>query len=325
MNWRKELVNSYTRIADLLSALELDINQIRPPTPAKTHFPFRVTRAYASRIKLRDPNDPLLLQVLPTNNELVNPQNFCDDPVGEKPFEQDSSLLQKYNGRALLITTGACAINCRYCFRRAFPYQHMVKVRAIKNSMAQISRDLSIKEVILSGGDPLILDDRDLEKIFDSLVQIKHVERLRIHSRLPIVLPNRVTKRFIKLMRETKLQTSLVVHVNHPNELDNYTIESLRKCKENGLILLNQSVLLKDINNDVGTLTRLSESLFAAGVLPYYIHQLDRVTGAAHFEVPEAEAASLERQLRIKLSGYLMPKFVREISKMGSKTPLSQI
>ena len=325
MNWRKELVSSYTRIEDLLSLLELDINQIDALISAETHFPFKVTQAYASRIKLRDPNDPLLLQVLPTSSELVNPLNFVDDPVEEEPFEKDSSLIKKYHGRALLIATGACAINCRYCFRRAFPYQHMVRAQALENAFEQISRDLSIKEVILSGGDPLILDDQQLVSIFESLQQIKHVERIRIHSRLPIVLPSRVTKQFIKLMRDTSLKTSLVVHVNHPNELDNLTIESLRKCKESGLILLNQSVLLKNINNNVDTLTKLSEVLFSAGVLPYYLHLLDRVTGAAHFEVSDTEALGLEAQLRIRLPGYLMPTFVREISKKGSKTPLAQI
>ncbi len=325
MNWRKELVNSYTRIEDLLSVLELDINQIDQLISTKTYFPFRVTQAYASRIKPRDPNDPLLLQVLPTSGELLSPQNFSDDPVGEEPFKKDSSLLQKYHGRALLVATGACAINCRYCFRRAFPYQHMVKAKALENAIEQISRDLSIKEVILSGGDPLILDDQELETIFESLQRIKHVERLRIHSRLPIVLPSRVTKRFTRLMRDTSLNTSLVVHVNHPNELDNLTIESLRRCKDNGLILLNQSVLLKNINNDIKTLTELSEVLFSAGVLPYYMHLLDRVKGASHFEVSDTEALNLETQLRTRLSGYLMPTFVREIAKKGSKIPLAQI
>ena len=325
MNWRKELVSSYTRIEDLLSLLELDINQIDQLISTKTYFPFRVTQAYASRIRPRDPNDPLLLQVLPTSSELLSPQNFSDDPVGEEPFKKDSSLLQKYHGRALLVATGACAINCRYCFRRAFPYQHMIKAQALENAIEQISRDLSIKEVILSGGDPLILDDQELETIFESLQRIRHVERLRIHSRLPIVLPSRVTKRFTRLMRDTSLNTSLVVHVNHPNELDNLTIESLRRCKDNGLILLNQSVLLKNINNDIKTLTELSEVLFSAGVLPYYMHLLDRVKGASHFEVSDTEALGLEAQLRIRLPGYLMPKFVREISKKGSKIPLAQI
>jgi EF-P beta-lysylation protein EpmB len=325
MNWRKELVNSYTRIEDLLSVLELDINQIDQLISTKTYFPFRVTQAYASRIRPRDPNDPLLLQVLPTSSELLSPQNFSDDPVGEEPFKKDSSLLQKYHGRALLVATGACAINCRYCFRRAFPYQHMIKAQALENAIEQISRDLSIKEVILSGGDPLILDDQELETIFESLQRIRHVERLRIHSRLPIVLPSRVTKRFTRLMRDTSLNTSLVVHVNHPNELDNLTIESLRRCKDNGLILLNQSVLLKNINNDIKTLTELSEVLFSAGVLPYYMHLLDRVKGASHFEVSDTEALNLETQLRTRLSGYLMPTFVREIAKKGSKIPLAQI
>ncbi len=325
MNWRNELVNSYTRIEDLLSVLELDINQIDQLISTKTYFPFRVTQAYASRIRPRDPNDPLLLQVLPTSGELLSPQNFSDDPVGEEPLKKDSSLLQKYHGRALLVATGACAINCRYCFRRAFPYQHMIKAQALENAIEQISRDLSIKEVILSGGDPLILDDQELETIFESLQRIRHVERLRIHSRLPIVLPSRVTKRFTRLMRDTSLNTSLVVHVNHPNELDNLTIESLRRCKDNGLILLNQSVLLKNINNDIKTLTELSEVLFSAGVLPYYMHLLDRVKGASHFEVSDTEALNLETQLRTRLSGYLMPKFVREIAKKGSKIPLAQI
>ena len=169
MNWRKELVSSYTRIEDLLTLLELDINQIDPLISAKTYFPFRVTQAYASRIKPRDPNDPLLLQVLPTNDELVSPQNFSDDPVEEEPLKNNNNLLQKYHGRALLIATGACAINCRYCFRRAFPYQHVIKSRALENAFEQISRDISIKEVILSGGDPLILDDQELKRIFQLL------------------------------------------------------------------------------------------------------------------------------------------------------------
>ena len=166
---------------------------------------------------------------------------------------------------------------------------------------------------------------QELKRIFESLHRIKHVERLRVHSRLPIVLPSRLTKRFIRLMRDTPLQTSIVVHVNHPNELDSLTIESLRRCKESGITLLNQSVLLKNINDDTETLIKLSEILFLAGVLPYYMHMLDRVTGSAHFEVSDAEALSLEAQLRTRLPGYLMPTFVREVSKMGSKIPLAQV
>jgi L-lysine 2,3-aminomutase len=325
MNWKTDLRNSYTRVQDLLQALKLKTCEVDTYFPTKNDFPFRVTKAFAGRMKQKDPQDPLLLQVLPTNAEFVHNLNFNNDPVGEIPLEKNSSLLHKYHGRALLITTGSCAINCRYCFRRVFPYQSLIDTNSFSNAIKTITEDTSLKEIILSGGDPLILDDNKLCEILERFNLIAHIERVRIHSRLPIVLPNRITPQFIKLMQNNRFQTCLVVHVNHPNELDTTTVGALRGYKNNGLMLLNQSVLLKNINNNIETLSELSDLLFSAGVLPYYVHLLDRVTGTAHFEVTEDESLQLEAQLRNRLPGYLVPKFVREISGDESKTPIMSL
>lgn len=325
MNWRTDLKNSYFQLDDLLHALKLNVEEVNAFTLLNNEFPFRVTKDYASRMIPKDPKDPLLLQVLPVRSELEKVQDFDRDPVGELHQARHSSLLQKYSGRALLITTGACAINCRYCFRRVFPYGDVVGPNAMNKAIKIISNDKSLKEIILSGGDPLILDDEKLADIFDLLDPITHVKRIRIHSRLPIVLPSRITQSFIELMRDKRFETCLVVHVNHPNELDQRTTDALRRCKTNGLTVLNQAVLLKNVNDKLETLVRLSETLFSAGVLPYYMHLLDRVAGASHFEVTAQKSLELETQLRKCLPGYLMPAFVREVSGMASKTPIQYL
>lgn len=323
-DWQSELRQAYRDPQQLLAALGLPAANISLATPQAGYFPFRVTRAFAARMRPGDRHDPLLLQVLPLALEDQLSPGFGDDPIGEFAHLDHGPLLQKYAGRALIVTTAACAIHCRYCFRRAFPYADAVGPSKRNHAIEQIANDSSIREVILSGGDPLMLEDGQLEELFDALSVIDHVERVRVHSRMPIVLPSRITARLIELMSSYRYRVILVVHANHPREIDEQTAEALTRCLRAGITLLNQSVLLRGVNDDTDVLAELSQCLFEAGVLPYYIHALDRVSGAAHFEVAQEVALELERQLRARLSGYLVPRFVREVAGAAAKLPLHE-
>jgi L-lysine 2,3-aminomutase len=303
-NWQRELRDAYRDPRALLAALDL---------------------AYAARMRRGDASDPLLRQVLPLAAERRAQAGYGEDPLGEFARLGGDSLLQKYAGRALLIVTAACAIHCRYCFRRSFPYQASAGRTRLARALGRIASDTSLHEVILSGGDPLTLDDAALAPLLARLAAIPHVRRVRLHSRLPIVLPSRLGPGLCTLLAGQRYQTVLVVHANHPRELDAATIAALARARAAGLILLNQAVLLGGVNDDVHVLAELSEALFAAGVLPYYLHLLDRVAGTAHFDVPTARARELEHALRQRLPGYLVPRVVREIDGAGSKLPLSEL
>jgi EF-P beta-lysylation protein EpmB len=313
--WKAELAASFSCPEDLLAFLGLPLDACLGRGEAVRRFPFRVTAAFAGRMKKGDPGDPLLLQVLPVGEERVAQVGYAADPVGDLPALVVPGLLHKYHGRALLIASGACAIHCRYCFRREFPYADSQLNRSrLADALDTIARDASIAEVILSGGDPLVLDDGRLAALVDGIAAIPQVRRLRIHSRLPIVLPSRITSDLLQILTGTRLKTVVVVQANHANEFDAGVGSALLDLRSAGVALLNQSVLLKGVNDNVEALAGLSETLFDQGVLPYYLHVLDKVNGTGHFDVPEAAASALLEQLRWRLPGYLVPRLVREVA-----------
>lgn len=286
-------------------------------------FAVRVPRGFVARMRQGDPQDPLLLQALPQLAELDVAPGFGMDAVGDMAARSAQGVLHKYEGRALLIASGSCAINCRYCFRRHFPYgDEMAAAGQWRKALEHVRQDSSISELILSGGDPLSLATSKLEELSQGLADIPHVTRLRIHTRLPVVLPERIDDAFTHWLAGLPLQKVVVLHANHANEFDATVDAACARLRDTGATLLNQSVLLRGVNDDADTLAALSERLFAAGVLPYYLHQLDRVQGAAHFEVDDARALSLVEAIRHRLPGYLVPKLVREVGGEASKRPL---
>lgn len=261
----------------------------------------------------KDPFDPLLRQVLPVRGELADYAGYSADPVGDLAAEAVPGVLHKYRGRALLINTGACAIHCRYCFRRNFPYaDHQLNHSQEALALDYLRNDATLKEVILSGGDPLLLSDARLAAFLQKLDAIGHLQRLRIHTRLPIVLPARVTENLLKLLSGVGKHVVLVVHCNHANEINPRVGSALDTLRKAGIMLFNQSVLLRGVNDSAAVLCSLSEALFAHGVVPYYLHLLDKAAGTGHFEVPEAHARGLMKDVQTALPGYLVPKLVRD-------------
>lgn len=318
--WQQDLAEAVRDPAELLQMLELSPDLLAPALRAGRDFPLRVPRSYVARMRKGDPDDPLLRQVLPLAAEDVQSPGFITDPVGDLQAMPRPGLLHKYHGRALLITTGACAVHCRYCFRRHFPYGEANPAAGQwQAALDHIAGDPSLKEIILSGGDPLSLSDARLAALAEQLAAIPHVRRLRIHTRLPIVLPSRVNQELTGWLTDSPLQKVLVVHANHAREIDAETAKALRDLKNCDVTLLNQSVLLRGVNDSAETLAALSETLYEVGVLPYYLHLLDKVQGAAHFDVPEVEARRLLTLLRDRLPGYLVPRLVREIEGEASK------
>lgn len=326
--WQSELACAVTDPRELLAALGLPAELIEPAQQAAQSFGLRVTRSFLARMRHGDVHDPLLRQVLPLGEELLETTGFTPDPLEEQAARRAPQLLQKYAGRALLITTEACAIHCRYCFRREFPYSlpdTTSRGGRWGEALEVIAQDASIEEVILSGGDPLSLSDARLTQLTDALTDIPHVKRLRVHTRQPVVLPSRVDDGLLAWLRGIRLPMVVVLHINHPNEIDAEVRAACAALRSTGVTLLNQSVLLRGVNDDVDTLQRLSVALIEAGVLPYYLHLQDRVRGTAHFEVEERVAQQLIDGLMRRLSGYLVPKLVREVAGAASKLPLSQL
>ncbi|MDM8565466.1 EF-P beta-lysylation protein EpmB [Candidatus Halobeggiatoa sp. HSG11] len=313
IDWQSSLRQAIRNPAHLLELLEL------PDLKYSTRgFGLLVPKGYVKRMHKGDPNDPLLRQILPLPEENQQVEYFSNDPVGDIAAEKIPGLLQKYHGRVLLVLTTACAIHCRYCFRQHTKFS-ISQYQAI---LANINSDPSITEVILSGGDPLILPDDYLDKLINSIAKIPHIKRLRIHTRLPIVLPERINSTLLAALTQTRLQLVIVVHVNHANEIDANVKQILQSLLAAGITLFNQSVLLRGINDNITALANLSEALFNCGVLPYYLHLLDRVQGAAHFEVPESQAIELLKQMQVQLPGYLVPKMVREVAGAAYKQPI---
>ena len=320
--WRELWRDAITDPVELLQAVGLGGRaDLLPPDDAG--FALRVPRGFVARMRRNDPFDPLLLQVLPQLAEHDQAEGFTLDAVGDMASKAGHGVLHKYDGRALLIASGSCAINCRYCFRRHFPYgEEIAAASQWHEALAHVKADPSIRELILSGGDPLALATHKLEELTRGLADLPHIIRLRIHSRLPVVLPERVDDAFIGWLTAVPLQKVVVLHANHANELDASVDAACARLRAAGATVLNQSVLLRGINDDADTLAELSERLFAAGVLPYYLHQLDRVQGAAHFEVDDKRALALMEALRARLPGYLVPRLVREVGGDASKRPL---
>lgn len=324
--WQEAMSDLITDPAELLTLLKLDAGLLEAAKAASRLFPLRVTRSFAARMTHANPNDPLLRQVLPLGAELRRVPGYQPDALVEQAVNPIPGLLHKYNGRVLVMLTSACAVHCRYCFRRSFPYQeNNPGRRGWVKMMEYIAADASISEVILSGGDPLAVSDSTLRQFTDMLSVIPHVKRLRIHTRLPVVLPERITPEFIAWANELSLQLVMVVHVNHAQEVNHEVEIMFQQLRTTNMSLLNQSVLLKGVNDQVKVLADLSERLFAAGVLPYYLHVLDKVEGAAHFDMELKDAQQLHAELAKILPGYLLPRLVRETPGEQSKTSLSSI
>ena len=321
--WQQELAEAITSLEELAAVLGLSPGELGGTEAAGRHFRLQVPRGFVARMRRGDPGDPLLRQVLPVAAELADEAEYTADPVGEGAAQRTPVLLQKYRGRALLITTQACAVHCRYCFRREFPYSRQGSdAPRWSEALAEIAADPSLEEIILSGGDPLSLSNARLENLTRALAAIAHVRRIRVHTRQPVVLPSRVDEGLLHWLRTSTLPVVLVLHVNHANELDADLAAACAKLRGTGVTLLNQSVLLAGVNDDVRVLAELSVRLFEAGVLPYYLHALDRVRGAAHFAVPDERARALAGQLAARLPGYLVPRLVREMPGAPAKVGL---
>ncbi len=319
--WQHALRDAFGRPEELLAYLQLDPALPQLAAERLRGFPLRVPRGFAARMRKGDPEDPLFRQIWPWPAEDDSAPGYVIDAVGDLHKLRGGGLIHKYRGRVLVVATGACAVHCRYCFRRHFPYSEQLGARDHwREALAEIAGDSSLQEVILSGGDPLSLSDDKLAEFATALEQIPHVRRLRLHTRQPIVLPERIDARLLDWLDRSRLQLVMVLHANHANELDDSVAQALQPLRERRITLLNQSVLLRGVNDSVDALTQLSERLLEVGVLPYYVHLLDRVQGAAHFEVDAARATALMRELVARLPGYLIPRLVREDAGAPSKT-----
>ncbi|EYU16785.1 EF-P beta-lysylation protein EpmB [Photorhabdus aegyptia] len=322
-DWLKQLTDVITDPDELLQLLSLDEHPtLSKGSDARRLFPLRVPRAFVARMQVNDPDDPLLLQVITTPEEFTLTPGFSTDPLDEQRSAVPG-LLHKYRNRALLLVKGGCAVNCRYCFRRHFPYEdNKGNKRNWQQALDYIQQHPELDEIIFSGGDPLMAKDHELDWLISNLEKISHIKRLRIHTRLPVVIPARITTTLCDRLAQSRLQVLMVTHINHANEIDQSLRNSMILLKQAGITLLNQSVLLRGVNNHSDTLADLSNALFDAGILPYYIHVLDKVQGAAHFMISDEEARELIRELLTKISGYLVPRLAREIGGEPSKTPL---
>jgi EF-P beta-lysylation protein EpmB len=318
-DWQQELSQAVSSVAQLCKELNLDPADF----PSKNNFPLRIPRPYLNRIKKGDRNDPLLLQAMPQVQEALDAEGYSKDPLGETNVNPVPGLLHKYAGRVLLITTSSCAIHCRYCFRRHFPYAENRPGREKwQKALDYIQNDVTVTEVILSGGDPLAASNKYLAWLLQALAEIPHLQRIRFHTRLPVMIPSRIDSGLVKLLQPWHDRGVIVLHSNHAQEFDSEVDNALKRLSNCGFLLLNQSVLLRGINDTVNEQKALSLRLFQAGVLPYYLFLLDKVAGAAHFDVSISDAKQLILELRSLLPGYLVPKLTCEIAGQESKLPL---
>ena len=322
-SWQKDLRQVITDPKKLLALLNINADTYLQHFKAKKLFPVRVPLPFIKRMHKNDFNDPLLRQVMPLSSEFIVSDGFTTDPLKEHDTAAEG-LLHKYKNRALMIVKAGCAINCRYCFRRHFPYQDNSpnKLRW-QPALKYISEHTEISEIIFSGGDPLMASDEHLAWLVKQIEIIPHVKRLRIHTRLPVVIPNRITNSLVNLLKNTRLKATMVLHINHSNEIDNDFTNALEPLREARIPLFNQSVLLKDINDNSATLIALSEKMFDVGIIPYYLHLFDPVQGAAHFNVTEERAVNIVNDMLAHLPGFLMPRLVREIAGQANKTPIN--
>lgn len=322
-SWQDMLKSAVTSPEELVDILELPTALLPDIRAAARLFPLRVPMPFLQNIEKGNINDPLLRQVLPLLQETETVPGFTADPLAEKTEMPCKGLLHKYRNRTLLVTTGACAIHCRYCFRRHFPYDANRNSReSWQRALDYIGQDPAINEAILSGGDPLSLPDKQLAWLIGEIAAIPHIRHIRLHTRFPVAIPQRITSELLDILQQAGKPCVVVLHCNHGNELGQAAMNALQALRDRGLTLLNQAVLLRGVNDAVDTLETLGNRLFEAGVLPYYLHLLDRVEGAAHFEVDEQVALSIYAELQARVSGFLLPRLVREIPGAASKTPL---
>ena len=320
IDWQQQLSNSIKSVDDLIETTANEKLRTVFSSDANQQFKIKIPTGFISNLSDID-NDPLLKQVLPHANEMQLTEGYLQDPVGDMDAMATPGLIHKYKNRALFIVTGACAIHCRYCFRRHFPYPDaQINKENWEPAFDYLREHSEISEIILSGGDPLMVTNEKLDYLIQQLEQIKHITRLRIHTRIPSVLPERIDSELISTLQNTRFLVSLVTHINHADELNQHNKDVFKKLKQSEIQLLNQSVLLDNVNDQAKTLIELSEKLYEYGVLPYYLHLLDPVQGAAHFSVKEADAISLMDEIRQSLPGYLMPNLVKEIAGEQAKT-----
>lgn len=319
--WRQQLAQSLRTPKALLEQLQFDAQQIAEMSANDQGFGTLVPQAYANRMQPADPQDPLLLQVLPQAAEGLSVPGFVTDPLAEAQFNPSPGVVHKYHGRALLVAAGHCAINCRYCFRRHYPYDEQQRSRSQwQDSLAHLAEDQDLEEIILSGGDPLALTNNMLFALLDEIEALPQVQRLRIHSRLPVVLPARITSALCQRLKNSRLQVVMVIHCNHAQEIDTDVAAACLQLQAAGISMLNQSVLLDGINADSNSLIDLSKGLFNAGVLPYYLHLPDHVAGTQHFFVTREQGQKLHSEMQAQLPGYLVPRLVKEEPGMAHKT-----
>jgi EF-P beta-lysylation protein EpmB len=315
--WRLKQRENFTKLEPLADFLSLS-PELRSHLLARPRFPLNLPRRLAEKIAKNTLDDPILRQFLPLKDELISAPGYTTEPLEDSRFRLSKKLLQKYQGRALLVTTSACAMNCRFCFRQNFPYE--TEAPDYQEELALIAQDPSLTEIILSGGDPLSLSDERLGSLLNSLNAIPHIKRIRFHTRFPIGIPERIDASFLSLFPPLQKQVVFVIHCNHPKELDPTILQALKRLQTLGIPLLNQSVLLRQVNDSVPTLVELSETLANAGILPYYLHLHDPVLGTAHFDVSLQEGEELIAQMRKVLSGYAVPRLVREEPGNTNKT-----
>jgi len=321
--WLEILNNAVSDPKILLQQLDLPLIDFEQDLAARKLFALRVPQPFIDRMEKGNPQDPLFLQVMTSAQEFMQVDGFVKDPL-EEQHNAAPNVLHKYHNRLLLMVKNACAVNCRYCFRRHFPYnQNQGNKANWQKAVNYILANPQIEEVIFSGGDPLMAKDHELAWLIKQLENVPHLQRLRIHSRLPVVIPERITTELCRLFAETRLQIVFVTHINHGNEIDKHLTNALQKLKEAGVTLLNQSVLLKGINDNAQTLKTLSDKLFTVGILPYYLHLFDKVEGGSHFYLDDKSAVKIYRELQSITSGYLVPKLAREIAGEPNKTLFS--
>ena len=320
-DWKTELSHCVNSIDELLNQLGLKAEDLNATEQAATEFSIKVPQSFVQLMEYGNPNDPLLKQVLPITSELQVDNNFSTDPVDESSFNPVPGIVHKYRNRVLMIISPNCAINCRYCFRRHFPYDEnrQSKQQWLK-ALDYLKTKPEINEVIFSGGDPLAANDHFLRWLTAEIESIQHIKRLRIHTRLPVVIPSRVDDQLLNWLGNTRLKPTLVLHINHANEIDEALRQGVDRLKKSGITVLNQSVLLKGINDNSDQLISLSEKLFDAGIMPYYLHMLDPVQGASHFDVSMDRAVEIFRQIQTELPGFLVPKLVQERAGERSKS-----
>lgn len=318
--WRQILKRALRDPAQLLAALDLTTTIDEQQMGAMAQFPLLVPEGYLARMERGNWQDPLLRQVLPLGEEMAQVPGFVPDAVNDRAAKKQAGLLQKYEGRALLVTTGACAVHCRYCFRRHYPYSEGPRSAADwQPALDELAKDPNLEEILLSGGDPLTIVDEQLAELMQRMAQIPQLKRVRVHTRLPILIPERVTEELIQLLRGTRLVPWMVIHANHANELDTSVAQAVAKLVDAGIPVLNQAVLLARVNDSLEALVNLSKRLLEMRVMPYYLHQLDKVSGTAHFEVPIERGLVLMDDLRNQLPGYGVPRYVQEIAGEKSK------